>query len=352
MGSPLGPTLVNFFLGHLEKMLYSKEQDESFPRLYLRYMDAIFVVFSPGIDPMHLSKLHTSIRFTVEIGHDKLPFLDTEVSIKDGNFETWVYRKKTYTGVHINAFALCPDQWKRGLLCCLLHRAWTVCSSRARFDEEVAKLKDIFLKNGYAEKFFKKIHSMFVIRKERPPENNQESQNDEEETKRYVLCIPYVGKPSLVFKRKITGLFKDTLNVDLRCVFTSTKVKDFFSLKSQTPSYLASNVVYKYTCQCETGTFYIGKTNRHIVVRAAEHLDFLNPSKYPTAVGSHVRDCEACFNSFECGELSYQNFQIMNRCRSKLECDVREAFLIRQLKPSMNSQLFEDGACVTLKVFG
>ena len=79
---------------------------------------------------------------------------------------------------------------------------------------------------------------------------------------------------------------------------------------------------------------------------------FLNPSKYPTAVGSHVRDCEACFNSFECGELSYQNFQIMNRCRSKLECDVREAFLIRQLKPSMNSQLFEDGACVTLKVFG
>ena len=49
------------------------------------------------------------------------------------------------------------------------------------------------------------------------------------------------------------------------CVTNSFK-NNYFLLKCRSPSFLATNMVYKFNCQ-------IGKTNRHIGVRAGEHLD-------------------------------------------------------------------------------
>ena len=50
--------------------------------------------------------------------------------------------------------------------------------------------------------------------------------------------------------------------------------------------------------------------------------------------------------------MSYRNFEILSRCQSKLEAEVREAFLVTKYKPSMNSQLFMSGASLTLRIFG
>ena len=44
MGSPLGPTLSNFFMANLETKLINKLQ-ASKPKLYLRYVDDIFKMF-------------------------------------------------------------------------------------------------------------------------------------------------------------------------------------------------------------------------------------------------------------------------------------------------------------------
>ena len=111
-------------------------------------------------------------------------------------------------------------------------------------------------------------------------------------------------------------------------------------------------MTYKYTCQRDADVFYIGETTRHIVARAGEHLNISSPSQYPTAVGQHIIGCEHCCNALECGELSWKDFKIMNHCRSNLECKVKEAFLIKKLSPPLNRQLHQDGALVTLKVFG
>ena len=43
MGNPLGPTLANFFLAHIETTLF--DNISSKPDLYLRYVDDIFAVF-------------------------------------------------------------------------------------------------------------------------------------------------------------------------------------------------------------------------------------------------------------------------------------------------------------------
>ena len=122
MGSPLGPSLANFFLAHIESKLWSREENFH-PRLYVRYVDDLFCVFSKDVDYRKfldvLNSQHVNLRFTVEVGETHLAFLDTQVSIQDANFETWVFRKKTNTNVLLNFNAVCPIQWKVGLIKCL-----------------------------------------------------------------------------------------------------------------------------------------------------------------------------------------------------------------------------------------
>ena len=59
----------------------------------------------------------------------------------------------------------------------------------------------------------------------------------------------------------------------------------------------------------------------------------------------------SCLQSLSRGDLSYKNFEIVNKCKSKLECEVREAFLVKKLNPSMNLQLFKSGAMHTIRIF-
>ena len=96
---------------------------------------------------------------------------------------------------------------------------------------------------------------------------------------------------------------------------------------------------------------YIGETNRHIITRVEEHKDCFS-EKYPTAIGRHIQDCEACLGALRSGNLSYKNFEIISRCRSKLDCEVKEAVSITKLQPPLNKQLFQSGQAVTLKIFG
>ena len=352
MGSPLGPTLANFFLAHLESKLFHKNE-QTYPKLYLRYVDDVFSVFSSDVDFMHffhvLNNMHKNIRFTYEVGNSNLAFLDTEVSIVNAEFESWVYRKKTNTNVILNAFAMCPNEWKKGLVYCFLNRAWIICSSQTRFQEEVETLKQIFTKNGYSINFFQKKLKEFLTKKQSNSPLNESVPDDE--NKRYILLIPFIGKPSLIFKRKICEIFKQAYDVELSCVFGSFKVKNYFSLKCQSSPYLISNVTYKYTCQRDADAFYIGETCRHIGMRAEEHLDCLSKTRKPTAVGDHILNCDGCKGALKSKKLSYKNFEILNKCRTKFDCEVKEAFLVKKLKPKLNGQLFQNGASRTLLIF-
>ena len=121
--------------------------------------------------------------------------------------------------------------------------------------------------------------------------------------------IPYVGKPSMIFKQKMSQIVKEMYDVKLRCVFTSFKVKDYFSLKCPSSPFLVSDVVYKFTCQCDTDTFYLGETDRLIGIRGNEHLD-LNNSTY-SDVRTHIQNYENCFEKLERGLFSYKDFDII-----------------------------------------
>ena len=127
-----------------------------------------------------------------------------------------------------------------------------------------------------------------------------------------------------------------------RVVFTSFKVKTYFSLKCCTPLPLLANVVYKFECLRDANTFYIGKTIRHLATRVKEH------GSSNSAIYSHLLTYETCKSNFF---FSCNNFSVIDSGKSDFEVTIKEAFHIKFSKPIMNKQLFTQGSSFVLNVF-
>jgi len=90
-----------------------------------------------------------------------LAFLDIEIKVNGNGFDTWIWRKPTNSGILLNFKAMCPLNWKSGLIVCLLKRSITVCSGDSLLRCEIANLRNMFLKNGYPGRFFDDVLSKF-----------------------------------------------------------------------------------------------------------------------------------------------------------------------------------------------
>ena len=344
MGGPLGPTLANFFLAHIEGRLF----DVSFkPNMYVRYVDDIFAVFSSVSDRdaffAHLNNQHPSLKFTCEDAQENvLPFLDVNVKIDNGSLNTTVYRKKTHTGVLLNFKAMAPMKWKIGLIYCLINRAWSICSSRSYFELEIDSLRKMFSKNGYPSTVFNKTVDKFLSSRDRPQESSVETENDQ----KLFLKVPFIGKSSVNFSRKISGLIKNKFKLDVNVLYDTCKIGSFFSLKSQTPKALLSNVVYQFKCKHDANLTYLGKTKRHLISRVTEHGN-LDAGEKKTSIASHIVDCQTCKQN----KLVLDDFEVLKQCKNDFETKIHEALLIRKFRPKLNVQLYNSGASFLLKVY-
>ena len=96
MDCPLGPTLANFFIPHMEKQLLCNDPESS-PKLYIRYIHDIFEIFDDDQScTKFLKKLntqHPNIKFTLEQAKKIIPFLDVEIEINLNKFDSWTWRK-------------------------------------------------------------------------------------------------------------------------------------------------------------------------------------------------------------------------------------------------------------------
>ena len=250
----------------------------------------------------------------------------------------------------LNFSAAVPDSWKVGLIRCLLHRAKRVCSTTEYFEKEVNNLKSMFHANGYPKLYFDKEYDKFITALQ--PGSNVEilpeveaDANPDVEARKYIFGIPYVGTASKDYKKKITALVREHLGVDIFSYYTSCKVSKYFSLKSKVPVDLRANVVYKYTCLVDPDTSYIGKTKRHLVTRAQEHVSH---SEYQQSeVKEHIFVCPACKSKIP----DVTSFKILKSCNDDYTTKISEALLIKKLHPKLNKQIFSKGQSYLLRVF-
>ena len=147
-----------------------------------------------------------------------------------------------------------------------------------------------------------------------------------------MLGIPWVGNASREYKKKITSLIKEHLQVDISSYYSSCKVSSFFSFKSSTPLALKARVVYKFSCLSDSDTYYIGKTKRHLATRAMEHITPKESTQ--SQIQKHIFGCNSCKNS----NLSVDNFKTVKQCRDDYSARISEALVIKKFRPKMNKQ--------------
>ena len=108
------------------------------------------------------------------------------------------------------------------------------------------------------------------------------------------IFVPYVGEASIRFVKALSRLCLKQFDVRLLPLYRTNKVGQFFQLKSEAPLPLCLNVLYKFTCLCDTNLIYIGMSSRHLIIGVKEHLNLADSRK--SAIKDHVLSCPTCSN--------------------------------------------------------
>jgi hypothetical protein len=257
----------------------------------------------------------------------------------------------------MNYDSVAPLSWKIGLVKCFVHRAYKICSDETLLSKEVEMLRDIFYKNGYPRHFFDKISAEYINKKKKQnlvqhntevqDQQQSHSQSDQvdkengQEPFRPMIKIPFIGKSSTLFSRKLRRLVKSECELDVRVVYQTKKVKDYFVLKDDIPKAIKSKVVYKFTCSSDSSVSYIGYTKRNLLERVKEHLGG------NTAISDHISVCSSCNTN----GVTIKNFEILKTCRTEYDTKVYEATFIKRNDPVLNRQLVKPRKGFTLAVF-
>ena len=258
MDSPLGPTLANAFLCHFEKKWLSECPAEFLPSVYKSYVDDIFVTFNSYSQLLkfvdYMNHQHPNIKFAFEVEKNyNFSFLDVKVSTENNKFTP------------INFI---PISYKYGLVNTLIIRCFKICSSYEKLHDEIVYLKQIFKHNRYPNDFVglctKKVFDKLYITKKI---------YQTVEKKQLLIILPFLGHLSFETRNRLNSCIRNQLpSCSLRIVFQSkTRLSSLFKFKESIPKYLRSHLIYKFLCSCCNATYY-GETERHLFVRASEHL--------------------------------------------------------------------------------
>ena len=145
--------------------------------------------------------------------------------------------------------------------------------------------------------------------------NNQNQLKDKSDV--YYFKLPYIGNLSHHIKNKLSKLCKEFCkeNFNIKLVFNSFKIKNYFSYKDPIPDDLKYFLVYKFT-SASCSSSYIGETCHHFKTRIEEHIRKENKSH----IFKHLYSTTTCFDS---------KFK---------ELKIKEALHINSRKSNLNAQ--------------
>ena len=277
MGSPLGPLLADVFMASIEERL---EQKINKLPLYRRYVDDILLICDDQTEADSLlaefNSLHSNLRLTSEQESDNsISFLDILITRKeDGFIKRSVYRKSTWTGQYLNFYSFCPIRYKRGLVRTLFIRAKKICTSDC-LDVELDKITNILLENGYPIKFIKKY-----LNDPKPKANIYTASK-----KPVYIKLPFKGDSfSFQINKKLRCTIEKVYNTAKLVLIEPTTPLRIKRHSDSKDDYVTSHCVYDFKCSC--GCNYIGRTDRSLRTRAAEHIpkwlvEAMNTSGFP-----------------------------------------------------------------------
>ena len=139
-----------------------------------------------------------------------------------------------------------------------------------------------------------------------------------------------IGHFSAITQKKIRNFIKRYCNdLDIKLVFSSSRIGNLFGVKDPVPDGLRSRVVYKFV-RSGCNACYVGETCRHFSTRVREHL----VSDKASHIFRHLKDSPHCR-----ALCSADNFHVLDHASAGFQHKIKEAIHIQREQPSLNQQL-------------
>ena len=146
------------------------------------------------------------------------------------------------------------------------NRSFKICNNWNSFHNDIENIKSNLIKNAYLPFLIDKVIKKYLDYKFSSNQNQLKDKSDV-----LYFKLPYIGNLSHHIKNKLLKLCKEFCKENFKLVFTSFKIKNYFSYKDPIPDDLKSFLVYKFTyASCSSS--YIGKTCRHFKTRIREQI--------------------------------------------------------------------------------
>ena len=263
-----------------------------------------------------LNEQEPRIKFEPEYenSNKELNFLDTTIiNTKEGHFSFKLYRKDAITNIQIKPNSCHDEKTKVGVFKGYISRARAICSPEY-LTRELNFIIDVFVENGYDEKYLKDIIK-----------NMDKNHHINRIEKKQYVSLPLL--PQL--NNKLRKVFK---KVGYTVSFKSpSNIKDILtnSNKDRLPNNSFPGV-YMVTCECSAK--YVGQTKNSVKKRCKQHekkvfLGQINDS----AISAHANK----YNH----QIKWEDTKTLAREPYFFKRSVREALEIKRNKTGPNEDL-------------
>lgn len=157
MGTPMAPTGANLFMGMLEERLLDQSPVPVNREFWKRFIDDILMLWTGSLEELdvfinHMNSFHPTIKFTANSSVDTVPFLDINITLKDGFLRTDLYSKPTDAHSYLHSSSSHPRHTVNNIPYSLFIRLRRLCSTPDVFSSRCQELSQQLKYRGYKEK--------------------------------------------------------------------------------------------------------------------------------------------------------------------------------------------------------
>ncbi|XP_057302660.1 uncharacterized protein LOC130636829 [Hydractinia symbiolongicarpus] len=161
-GAPNSCSYADIAVSSIDDAVFEK-MHSSYPEIlyFGRYRDDCLSLWCGSNDKLQeffvfMNSINQDLKFTMEIGGDKLCFLDLQMSLKDNKISTTVYSKPTDTHLYLHATSCHNKSSIRGIPKGIALRLRRICSNNTDYNEKSNKYCGYLTKRGYNKSVIKK----------------------------------------------------------------------------------------------------------------------------------------------------------------------------------------------------
>ena len=151
----MAPSIANLFMGWLEARFLHSSPVHIDEDTWKRFIDDIFLLWRGTEEQLeafyqHLNAFHPTIKFTMNVSKESVPFLDINIALKGRYLTTDIYTKPTDSHAYLLHKSCHPRHCIENIPYSQFLRLRRICSDTAVFDARADTMTEHFLARGYA----------------------------------------------------------------------------------------------------------------------------------------------------------------------------------------------------------